>query len=189
VVRDTVLGTGDTMDCELPLENYGFKEYREFDIDLIRIDQAVRDLCKQNTCGQYNRNHMCPPAIKGIEAWKEEILSYTNAVLVSKVYPTHGGYDFKAWIDGMRDFQKTLVGLKEAVEAQFPDKRFLFLGAGACFICDKCAYLEGKPCRFPEKAFPSLEACGIDVVGLSKSAGVKYNNGKDTVTFLGGILF
>jgi predicted metal-binding protein len=177
------------MDCELHLEDYDFKEYREFDINLIRIDQAVRDLCKQNACGQYNRNHMCPPAIKGIEEWKEEIFSYTNAVLVSKVYPTEGGYDFKAWFEGIRDFQKTLAGLKEAVEARFPGKRFLFLGAGGCFMCDKCTYPEGKPCRFPKKAFPSLEACGIDVMSLSKSVGLKYNNGENTITYIGGILF
>jgi predicted metal-binding protein len=176
------------MDCELHLEQYGFTEYREFDIGLIRIDQTVRDLCTQNTCGQYNRNHMCPPAIKGIEEWREEISSYTHAVLVSKFYPTQGGYDFKAWFEGIRDFQKTLAKVKEDLEARCPDKRFLFLGAGGCFLCERCTYPEGKPCRFPEKAFPSLEACGIDVVRLSRDAGVRYNNGKNTVTYIGGIL-
>ena len=68
------------MNVALPLEKYGFTEYREFDINLITIDQTVRDLCKQNTCGQYNRNHMCPPAIKGIEEWKEEISSWQDAI-------------------------------------------------------------------------------------------------------------
>lgn len=177
------------MHLALPLGKYNFKEYREFDINLIRIDRAVRDICKQNACGQYNKNHMCPPAIKGIEAWKEDISSYTNAVLVSKVYPTEGGLDFKAWFDGMRDFQKTLIGIKEEVEARFPGERFLFLGAGACFLCAMCTYGEGKPCRFPPKAFPSLEACGIDVMSLSKNAGVKYNNGENTITYIGMILF
>jgi predicted metal-binding protein len=158
-------------------------------MNLIRMDQAVRDLCRQNVCGQYKRNHMCPPAIKGIEDWKEDIFSYTNAVLVSKVYPTEGGYDFKAWFDGIRDFQTTLIGIKEEVEARFPEKRFMFLGAGGCFLCDRCTYPEGKPCRFPEKVFPSLEACGIDVVRLSRDAGVKYNNGKNTITYIGMILY
>ena len=173
----------------LPLEKHNFHEFKEFDINMITIDQAVRDLCKQNTCGQYKRNHMCPPAIKGIEEWKEEICSYTHAVLVSKVYPTQGGYDFKAWFEGIIDFQKILAELKEDVETQFPEKRFLFLGAGACFMCEKCTHMEGKPCRFPHKAFPSLEACGIDVVRLSRDAGVRYNNGKNTITFIGGILY
>jgi predicted metal-binding protein len=176
------------MNVEISFGNYGFHEYKKFDLNLITIDQAVRDLCEQNTCGQYNRNHICPPAIKGIEEWQEEIFSYTNGVLVSKVYPTQGGFDFKAWFEGIRDFQETLGRLKEDVEAQFPERKFLFLGAGGCFLCDRCTYPEGKPCRFPDKTFPSLEACGIDVVRLSRDAGVRYNNGKNTITLIGGIL-
>jgi len=177
------------MSFELHLEKYNFKEYKEFDISLIRIDQAVRNICRQNACGQYGNNHMCPPAIKDIKEWEKEILLYKNAVIVTKVYQTKDSYDIKAWFEGIADFQKTLVGLKEDVGTQFPKKRILLLGAGACFICEECTFREGKFCRFPEKAFPSLEACGIDVMSLSKSAGVKYNNGKNTVTYLGMILY
>jgi predicted metal-binding protein len=95
----------------------------------------------------------------------------------------------KAMFEGIIDFQKTLARLKEDLTDEFPEKRLLLLGAGACFICKKCTYRDGKPCRFPEKAFPSVEACGIDVMSLSKSAGVKYNNGENTVTYIGVILY
>lgn len=177
------------MGFELSLKKYSFHEHKRFDPRLIRIDQATRDLCKQNSCGQYGKNHMCPPAIKGIEEWGKEVLSYDNAVIVTKVYSTKNSYDMEAMFDGIRDFQKVLVGLKEDIKYQFPEKRFLVLGAGSCFICKKCTYEDENPCRFPDKAFPSLEACGIDVMSLSKSVGVKYNNGKNTVTYLGGIFY
>ena len=177
------------MSFELDLEKYDFKEYKEFNTNLIRIDQAVRDMCRQNACGQYGKNHMCPPAIKDIEEWKTDILSYENAVMVTKVYTTESSFDMKAMFEGIADFQKTLVGLKEKIVKQFPEKRLFLLGAGFCLMCKKCTYREGEPCRFPEKAFPSLEACGIDVMSLSKSVGVKYNNGKNTVTYLGVILY
>jgi predicted metal-binding protein len=177
------------MRFELYLEKYDFKEYKAFDLNLIRIDQAVRNICKQNACGQYGRNHMCPPAIKDIKEWEKEILSYKNAIIVTKVYQTKGRYDMKAMFDGIKDFQKTLVRLKEDLIGRFPDQRLLLLGAGSCFICKKCTYRDGKPCRFPGKAFPSVEACGIDVMSLSKSAGVKYNNGKNTVTYIGVLLY
>jgi predicted metal-binding protein len=49
---------------QLHLEEYNFREYKEFDLGLIRIDQAVRDSCRKNACGQYGKNHRCPPAIK-----------------------------------------------------------------------------------------------------------------------------
>ena len=177
------------MSFELHLEKYNFKEYKEFDLNLIRIDQAVRNICKQNACGQYGKNHMCPPAIKDIKEWEKEIFTYKNAIIVTKVYQTRNSFDMKSMLEGIVDFQKTLVGLKEDLQDEFPEKRPLLLGAGSCFICKKCTYIDGEPCRFPEKAIPSIEACGVDVMSLSKSAGVKYNNGKNTVTYIGVILY
>jgi len=177
------------MSFELHLEKHNFKEYKTFDVNLIRFDQVVRNICAQNACGQYGKNHMCPPAIKDIREWEEEILSYKNAMIVTKVYQTKNKFDMKSMLAGIVDFQKTLIGLKEDLAAQFPGKRHLVLGAGSCFICEKCTYVDGDPCRSPEKAFPSVEACGIDVMSLSKSAGVKYNNGENTVTYIGIILY
>jgi predicted metal-binding protein len=177
------------MSFELHLGKYNFKEYKEFDLSLIKIDQAVRNLCKQNACGQYGKNHMCPPAIKDIEEWEKEILSYKNGIIVTKVYQTKNSFDMKAMFEGMADFQETLVGLKGDLLDEFPEKRLLLLGAGSCSICKKCTYMEGEPCRFPKKAFPSVEACGVDVMSLSKTAGVKYNNGRNTITYIGVILY
>ncbi len=177
------------MSLELHLKEHNFKEYREFDVNLIRFDQVVRSLCRQNACGHYGKNHMCPPAIKDIEEWEKEILSYKNAIIVTKVYQTKNRFDMKSMLEGIADFQKTLVGLKEDLSDEFPEKRHLVLGAGSCFICKRCTYMDGDLCRFPEKAFPSVEACGIDVMSLSKSAGVRYNNGKNTITYIGVVLY
>ncbi len=56
------------------------------------------------------------------------------------------------------------------------------LGAGGCDICEKCTY-PNSPCRFPQKAKPSVEASGVDVVTLCKETGLKYINGVNTVTY------
>ena len=177
------------MSSELNLEEYKFKEYKKFDLNLIRFDQVFRNMCRQNACGQYGKNHMCPPAIKDVKEWEKEILSYKNAIIVTKVYQTKNNFDMKSMFKGIVDFQKTLVGLKEDLAEKFRGEKYLLLGAGSCFICKKCTYIDSEPCRFPEKAFPSVEACGIDVMSLSKSAGVRYNNGKNTVTYIGVVLY
>jgi predicted metal-binding protein len=174
---------------KLHLEKYNFREYKKFDLSLIRFDQVVRNICRQNACGQYGKNHMCPPAIKDVKEWEKEILSYKNGVIVTKVYETKNSFDMKSMFEGIVDFQKTLATLKEDLADEFSGERYLLLGAGSCFICKKCTYMDGAPCRFPEKAFPSIEACGIDVMSLSKSAGVRYNNGKNTVTYIGVVLY
>lgn len=61
------------------------------------------------------------------------------------------------------------------------------LGAGGCSLCETCTY-PSAPCRHPEKMRRPMEACGIDVVNLSKIAGINYFNGADTVTYF-SILF
>ena len=174
---------------ELSIAKYDFKEVKAFDRNLIRFDAAVRKMCEQNSCGKYGNNHMCPPAIKGMDEWKADILSFESAILVTKVYSLKSKFDMKSMLEGVVDFQKTLLTFREDFETHFPGKKNLILGAGSCVICDECSYTEGKPCRFPDKAFPSIEACGVDVMSLSKSVGVKYNNGKNTVTYLGVILY
>jgi len=44
------------------------------------------------------------------------------------------------------------------------------LGAGPCYFCKDCP-VEEKQCRHPERARPSMEACGIDVFSTVKKLG------------------
>ena len=111
------------MNFTLQLEKYGFTEYKPFDVQLMRIDPEVRKLCEQNKCGYYGKSHMCPPAIKGIEEWKQEMQSFENAVMVTKAYPTQGSFDIKGMFEGATDFGKTLSNLKQDIEEQYPEKR------------------------------------------------------------------
>ena len=67
------------------------------------------------------------------------------------------------------------------------DTSGLFMGAGGCRICKRCAKLDNEPCRFPEEAMSSLEAYGANVSALARSAGMKYINGVDTVTYFGAV--
>lgn len=43
--------------------------------------------------------------------------------------------------------------------------------AGTCLLCPEgqCAKAHGKPCLFPDKVRPSLEACGFDVVATASA--------------------
>ena len=77
---------------------------------------------------------------------------------------------------------------KSAVNAAY-DCDVLHLTCCGCRLCEKCAKVTGEPCRFPEKALPSLEAYGVDVYNTTKDTDLKYINGQNTVTFFGMVLF
>lgn len=132
---------------------------------------------------------MCPPAVDSIDKWKPIIQTFETAVVVTKVYPTQNSFDFKGMQDGLAGFGKTLRNIKNSFKIQYPDNKIFLLGAGPCLVCNACSYIDNQPCRFPEKAHPSVEACGIDVMSLALKLKLQYHNGENTVTYFGMVLF
>ena len=61
------------------------------------------------------------------------------------------------------------------------------LGAGGCTVCKSCAYPE--PCRFPEKAFSSMEGYGMLVSDVCTANNVPYYHGENTIAYVGCYLF
>lgn len=171
------------------LVEQGFTEYQPLNVSLIRIDPAVRKLCEANVCGSYGRNHMCPPSVDGIDKWRDLIMGFDQAMIVSKVYTMENKYDMKAMFEGAKDFEVSLRKARESIEEQHPGMDVIILGAGPCMFCKRCSKLDDLPCLHPDKAYPSVEACGIDVMSLSRDTGVKYNNEANTVTYFGLVLY
>jgi predicted metal-binding protein len=85
----------------------------------------------------------------------------------------------------MRDGQVYHRRLAEELHIAFP--ALPVYSAGGCTCCKKCAYPD--PCRFPQIAFPSMEAVGVYVSELARRAGLRYNSGENTVTYFTMILY
>ena len=155
----------------------------------IPFDMEVRKLCEQNSCGKFGSCWTCPPAIGKFEELQHRVVDFKHFLIFYKVYALEDSFDWEGMMDGARDFQKRILKLKKQIESQDADFTFLVLGAGACMVCEKCSYLENQPCRFPDKAIFSVEAFGIDAMKMMKENGLKYNNGPNTVTYIGGLFY
>lgn len=149
----------------------------------------VREMCKQNACGFYGKNWTCPPAVASLEELKKQFEPFDGFLVVFEVYPIKSSFDWKGMMAGMDAFKTKLQAMKKAMDETAPRDAFLILGAGACGLCKTCTYAEGDPCRQPDDAVVSLEASGIDVMRLMKDHGMKYNNGPNTVTYVGGVFY
>jgi predicted metal-binding protein len=176
------------MDLKQTAGNY-FSDLKEIPAAGLILSEEVRNLCKQNTCGSYGKNWTCPPAVDSLDVFRERFATFDSMLIVYRVYPVKGSFDWKGMMAAANEFKERFQAMKKEIEASVPDGNFLFLGAGGCHLCSPCAYVEGEPCRNPGDAVISLEACGIDVMRLMKDHGMKYYNGINTVTFIGGILF
>lgn len=166
-----------------------FSNMKEISTATVTLSEDVRKMCAQNKCGQYGKNWTCPPAVQPIDHFKRQIAAFNTFLVVYQVYEVKSSFDWKGMMVGGGNFKERLMALKKEVETQLPDQAFLLLGVGGCSLCDPCAYVTGEPCRNPQDALVSVEACGIDVMKMMKDNGLAYYNGKNTVTFIGGILY
>ena len=153
----------------------------------IVVSPSFREICARNACGLYGKCWMCPPDIGEINTLIARLKSYRYGLLYQTVYEIEDSFD----IEGMGEAGAKHAGVSQAVNDALRPllKDCLHLSCGGCHLCEKCARLEDRPCRMPDKALPPMEGYGIDVYNTAKPAGLRYVNGPNTVTFFGIVLF
>lgn len=154
----------------------------------ICLDREFRRMCESNACGMYGKCYMCPPDVGDIDVLMAQVGKYDYALVYQTVTQLEDSYDFEGMIEAKKGTY-SLMGEIRKLFSELGLSTSLHLGAGGCGACDVCAKRTGEPCRFPERAVPSLEAYGVNVSLLAKSADMKYINGSDTVTYFGAVLF
>ena len=154
----------------------------------IETDLVFREICEKNACGGYGRCWMCPPDVGAAEKLIASIGEYDYALVYQYVGELEDSFDFEGMEDAKKLYNKVVMKMRE-LSANIGAKNVLNLGAGGCGVCERCSKRDGLPCRAPELATPSLEAYCINVSKLAASAGMKYINGANTVTYFGAVLF
>ncbi len=176
----------DKKQIENALLDQGLNQYAFIDPKELPFSQDVRDMCAQNACGRHGTNWQCPPGAGELEVLEAKAKSYTDGLLFNVVYPLEDSYDFEGMMAAKDKFTETCGALLRIVRNHFPQS--FVMGAGGCSLCEKCTYPDA-PCRYPDKAIASMEACGIDVYTTSKKFGFEYINGQNTVTYFGIVFF
>jgi predicted metal-binding protein len=115
----------------------------------------VRLKC-QFGCDGYAQCLVCPPYTPTPEEMRKVLDSYRRALLL------HFEPDM--------DVKAAVVELEREIFLRGAWKA-LGLGAGPCYLCERCALQVGG-CRHAERARPAMEACGIDVFTTVRKAGL-----------------
>ena len=161
-------------------------QYRVTEAKSIPFSKAVADACRANACGRYGSCWTCPPGAGEYTVLEKKIKEYEKAVVFTCKYDLEDCFDFEGMMAGQRETMKILYTVAD--ELRNSGESFMVLGCEGCNLCEKCTYPDA-PCRFPEKAVVSVEACGIDVVNLSRKLNINYNNGPNTVTYFCIVLY
>jgi len=159
------------------------------EVSQIKFVEEFRKACEQNTCGKYNTNWVCPPAVGDFAELKMRACQYKQGLFFQTVHQLAKTFDWPGMMAAKKVHDAVFRGILDNVRNKHNLKNILPLNAGACEVCSRCAYLDNEACRLPDQAFASVEAYGIDVINLEKACGIPYYNGKNTVSYVGLILF
>ena len=164
----------------------GFSEAGYVPVENLKFYPEVRKICEGNTCRNYGSSWACPPAVGTIEECRNRIRKYRKMLLFSKAYRLEDSFDFDGMMDGLRDFKDSVDRFQRNLETVVSG--YLLLSNEGCGRCSKCTYPD-EPCRFPHLLHHSLEGYGFIVNELAADAGIRYNNGTNTVTYFGALFY
>jgi predicted metal-binding protein len=168
------------------LTRAGVFEYGEVDPREVEFSETVRGYCEENTCRQYGATWACPPAVGTVDECRARARGYEHMLVFSGKFDLTDSYDFEGIKAAMGDFKTIAHALDDEVKTYLTD--YLMLSNEGCGICESCTY-PNAPCRFPDRAHGSIEGYGIFVNKLAQAAGMGYNNGANTITFFGALLY
>ena len=177
------------MDVQRALEiarEAGFEIAEPMDPGKLKFLHEVRDMCKADKCRQYDKKWVCPPACGEIDEMAARYHRFRDGVIYQTICRMDDEFDFEPMTEVMENRKKSTGRLIDAL-SEF-DEEIVIFGSDGCGNCKECTYPD-EPCRFPDRAYPSLEACGLLVSDVCKDNGVPYYYGKNTVAFTGAFLF
>ena len=166
-------------------EEAGFTYAAPLAMDALIFRPEVRDMCSSDRCHSYGRSWSCPPAAGSLERAEALVSSYKRGVIVQTVGETGSGFDLTAVNEIMQKHSRCFDTLVRQLKLFFPD--CMPMGAGACRLCRSCTYPD-RPCRHPDRMYPSMEAYGLLVSDVAVRSGLGYNYGENTMSFTSCVL-
>lgn len=161
--------------AELPLYTYAYLDPKE-----LEFSDRIRWIC-EHECPMYGKSWACPPGVGSVPECKGKCMKFENCLMIATI----------AEVCDIADINETLAtrGEHEAVTNQVRDLMRqqgidpYILSTEACEVCERCALLDGEPCRMPERMHPCVESHGINLLAVIDEQGLTFQYGENVVTW------
>ena len=167
--------------AELPLYIYTY-----IDPKALEFSSRIRYIC-QAECPMYGKSWACPPATGEVDACQKRCGQYENCLLVGTIVEVNDITNIDETLSTRGDHEAVTNEIRELMRAQGVEP--YILSTEACAQCERCAYLDGEPCRFPERMHPCIESHGINVIPVLEENGLEFQYGGNIVTWYSLMFF
>ena len=161
--------------AELPLYTYHF-----ITPDELEFADRIRWIC-QHECPMYGQSWACPPAVGSVAECEGRCRSFGSCLLISTITEVTDISDINETLATRPEHEAITNQVGELLRQQGIAP--YILSTEACAECDRCAYLDGQPCRFPERMHPCVESHGINILSLLDELGLAFQYGENVVTW------
>ena len=166
---------------ELPLYVYHF-----FDPNELEFTDRVRWIC-QHECPMYGTSWACPPAVGTVSCCKAKCLGFENCLLIGTIVETEDIADIDATLATRPEHEAVTDEVAKKLRELGVEP--YVLSTEACAICERCAWLDGEPCRHPEKMHPCVESHGINIIPVLEENGLDFQYGSNMITWYSLLFF
>ena len=161
--------------AELPLYIY-----QHIDPSDLEFSDRIRWIC-EHECPMHGRTWACPPGVGTVEHCKKKCLRYENCLMISTITEVYDIADINATLATRPEHEAITNQVRDILREMGIDP--YILSTEACTLCERCAYLDGQPCRFPDKMHPCVESHGINVIPALEKCGLEFQYGDNIVTW------
>jgi len=162
--------------AELPLLGYFFIDPRD-----LEFTDRVRWVC-ETECPMYGKTWACPPAVGSVARCRNKCLAYENCLMIATVTEVSDITDMDETLATRPEHEAVTNEVGALMEAQ--GVKPYILSTEACAECQRCAYLDGLPCRHPERMHPCVESHGINLIPTLEENGIDFQFGGNAVTWV-----
>ena len=166
---------------QLPLYVYYFVDPKG-----LEFSERIRWIC-EHECPMYGKTWACPPGVGSVAQCDAKCGQFHNALLIGTIVEVADIANIDETLATRGDHEEITNQVRDLMRQQGVDP--YVLSTEACALCDRCAYLDGQPCRFPETMHPCIESHGINIIPLLESCGLEFQFGDNMVTWYSLLLF
>ena len=167
--------------AELPLYIYDFIDPNE-----LEFSSRIRWIC-EHECPMYGQSWACPLGVGSVDSCRGKCLGFENCLMISTIVEVRDITNIDETL-ATRPEHEDVTNQVGAILEEMGIKPYI-LSTEACAICDRCAILDGEPCRFPERMHPCVESHGINVVPMLEKRGLEFQFGANVVTWISLLFF
>ena len=166
---------------ELPLYIYAF-----IDPKGLEFSDRIRWIC-ENECPMYGKSWACPPGVGCVAECKGKCMDYENCLMISSITEVEDITDINETLATRPEHEKLTNQVGDLMRELGAEP--YILSTEACAECEHCAYLDGQPCRFPQRMHPCVESHGINVIPVLEENGLEFQFGSNVVTWISLLFF